>query len=220
MAINLPFEKAHGNSIHYRQDPTLGRCAVELMDFITNKTKQNLYCTTNDIETAFITIDKFGKEKSTYGDLSRSTAKKQLEAAGYIVCDRLRDRNNAKGWRAVKEYRDVNEIPGCVYASPYRFYPQQPINKDFLYVFKRIRDSIYKIGVTGNLRSRAMAVACNCGSHLELVAHLDTDEAYIIEQELHERFNHKRLPGEWFELDDNDLARIRTFLSDVENGSF
>jgi hypothetical protein len=217
MAITLPFRQLSGESIHFTEDPTLGKCAVSLMEHIVAKTKQGVYCTNGEIEKLFRLPDKHGYETFLYGSQAKSTAKKQLEAAGYIVSDRIQ--RGAKGWRAIKECRAASEIPETL-KSPYDSLPQRSDNKDFVYVFKRIRDGIYKIGVTGNLRSRASSIACSCGSHLELVAALDTDYAYQTEQELHQHFNNKRLPGEWFELDSTDISRIKGFFSDMQTGGF
>jgi hypothetical protein len=37
----------------------------------------------------------------------------------------------------------------------------------------------------------------------------ETDDCAALETELHRRFADKRKRGEWFELDDNDVAEIR-----------
>lgn len=216
MAITLPFSQPHQDTVHYSEDLTLSKCAVLVMNFIVANTKQGIYTTNTDID--LLSIRSTGQHsRPTYGNQSKSTAKKQLQSAGYIVADRIR--RGAKGWRAVKEYRKISEIPD-ISRSPYDHLPQQAENRDFVYIFRRIRDGIYKIGVTGNLRSRANTIACGCGSHIDLIAALDTSDAYQIEQELHQCFDSKRLPGEWFELDISDVTRIKNFFSDMQNGGF
>jgi hypothetical protein len=217
MAITLPFDKPSKGFVHYTEDPTISKCAVALMDFIVKRTKVGAHTTNADIELFSRSTDKRGQRQFSYGQQATATAKKQLEAAGYIAIDRVK--RNAKGLRAIKEFRSSNEIPD-IQKSPYNSLPHQADNKDFLYVFKRIRDGIYKIGVTGNLCSRASAIACGCGSHVELIAALDTNNAYQIEQELHQCFNTKRLPGEWFELDSSDVNKIKTFFHDMASGGF
>lgn len=204
--VTLEEEQQPVDLVHYRYDGTLSRCAIALMDFISEKTSQNLYTTTDD-------INNF----PNYGGQSKSTAKKLLEAGGYITFDLLNRKR--KGWRSLKIHRKASEIPEKE-RSPYFNLPSQNQNGGYTYVFKRIRDGIYKIGITENLRSRAPGIAASCGSHLEFITAIDIAEYVAVEIELHDCFDHKRTVGEWFELDEQDINRIHQFFTQLENGDF
>lgn len=196
------------NCIHYRDDPSLNKCAIALMDLITERTAQNQY-TTNQV------IDE---EITAHGGGAKSTAKKLLEATGYITFDLLQ--RKVKGWRAVKSCRNLSEIPSSAVRSPYYHLPGASSYGGYVYVFKRIRDGIYKIGITDNLRTRAPGIAAACGSHIELYIAIQMNDYQQIEVELHECFDHKRTVGEWFELEEKDLDKIKRFFLELEIGGF
>lgn len=204
--VILQEEQQPTDLVHYKYDGTLSRCAIALMDFINERTARNIYTTTKD-------INNF----PGYGGQAKSTAKKLLEAGGYITFDLLRRKN--KGWRSVKTHRKASEIPEKE-RSPYFNLPSQNKNGGYTYVFKRIRDGLYKIGVTENLRSRAPGIAASCGSHLKFITAIDIAEYIAVEIELHNYFEHKRTVGEWFELDEQDIDKIHRFFAELENARF
>lgn len=67
----------------------------------------------------------------------------------------------------------------------------------------------YKIGRTKNIpaRMRAFGVLLPFLYTIELCAWFD--DAVVAEKRYHEMFRGKRLEGEWFELEDHDIQRIR-----------
>lgn len=199
-------EILEGDLVHYTNDSALNKCAVTLMDFIFARTEANLYTTNQHLDS----IPGYGKQ-------AKSNAKKLLEATNYVTFDLLP--RHVKGWRAIRDSRPSSEIPDKE-LSPYAHLPNENTCGGFTYVFKKIRDGIYKIGSTENLRTRAPAIACGCGSHLCLVIAIDIPEYQTIEAELHECFDHKRTVGEWFELDEKDLDKIQRFFLELETGGF
>ncbi|NEP61045.1 MAG: GIY-YIG nuclease family protein [Symploca sp. SIO2G7] len=189
--------------IHYAYDSSLSKCAIALMDAIVLNPRQLM--TRSEIENL-----------SGWGSHSKNSAKKLLVAGGYIKSIYLNKANSTKGWQLIKTHRQKDEIHNQQ-KSPYWYLPSnsEKRNKGFVYVFRRIRDGLYKIGITDDLRKRASQVANRCGSHLELAIALDSDEFNVIEVELHDCFEHKRTVGEWFVLDTSDIIRIDNFFKEL-----
>lgn len=67
----------------------------------------------------------------------------------------------------------------------------------------------YKIGITMDLRQRFMSVIGVCPFQLNLVWFLETAHSRMAERILHNIFRLKRIHYEWFELDENDVNRIK-----------
>lgn len=67
---------------------------------------------------------------------------------------------------------------------------------------------LYKIGVAGDVESRVRALQTGCPWPLTTVATLPGTRS--LESRVHARFEHRRVRGEWFELDDADVAWFRT----------
>ena len=84
------------------------------------------------------------------------------------------------------------------------------------YVYLAAADNgTYKIGLSKEPLRRIEKLGVTLPYALE-VAHLfPTDDMYTSENILHERFSDKRLDGEWFELDADDVELIKS----IENGA-
>ena len=148
-----------------------------------------------------------------YGAQATSTARKFLKGSGELIYINQRE-------VASKDYALANGL-----VVPIRFvfrdnsqrYKQfSQVSKYglkgcFVYLIKRDNDGIFKIGITGNLTSRAYSIAISCGSHVSLITFFDfvsREEAEQAEATLHTRFIAKRIIGEWFELTDADVTYI------------
>lgn len=68
---------------------------------------------------------------------------------------------------------------------------------------------VFKIGMSSNVHERIRQIIGSLPYHGDLVAIIETQQARIIESELHKEFIEKRLNGEWFSLDHVDLKKIR-----------
>ena len=72
------------------------------------------------------------------------------------------------------------------------------------------RESIYKIGCAADLVSRKKALDLQIPGVVEVLCQIETDDRYKLENELHIRFDNKRLgKTEFFTLDEDDIAAIK-----------
>lgn len=69
----------------------------------------------------------------------------------------------------------------------------------------------YKIGLSKNVDKRITKIAPKMPFEVELVHTIETDDMEKAERFLHEKFADKRTKGEWFELDEADMAWIRAW---------
>lgn len=74
----------------------------------------------------------------------------------------------------------------------------------------------YKIGYTVNPASRAKTFNVKLPFEVEFDTLIQTDDMRGLEAELHERYWHKHINGEWFALDESDLAELRA-LAEVRS---
>lgn len=68
----------------------------------------------------------------------------------------------------------------------------------------------FKIGRTNSLDRRLEQITPKLPFQVELIHSFETDDMHHAETELHRRFADKRSNGEWFELDGEDIAWIKT----------
>jgi transposase-like protein len=68
-----------------------------------------------------------------------------------------------------------------------------------------------KIGITKNLVARIAAISSSCPQDIELLGYFESEHAYVHERKLHERFAHKHIKGEWFDLDEDDIHLILNY---------
>jgi biotin operon repressor len=80
----------------------------------------------------------------------------------------------------------------------------------YVYVVKNGSNK-YKIGYTkSSVKRRIATLQTALHSPIYIVAYFKTDNPVALERELHNRFNDKRLIGEWFSLDDDDVEWIKS----------
>jgi hypothetical protein len=79
-----------------------------------------------------------------------------------------------------------------------------------VYIIKpSTKDNIYKIGHTKNLINRLKDLQVSHFDELEICHHFETDKALQAEKLLHDIFWNKRIRGEWYKLDNLDIAFIK-----------
>jgi hypothetical protein len=81
------------------------------------------------------------------------------------------------------------------------------IDVDIVYVM-RVRQ-FYKIGYTTDIRKRYNDISVSNPFKVTLMITIVSEAAQLLESQLHERFAAKRVRGEWFRLDEEDLAFLR-----------
>ena len=75
--------------------------------------------------------------------------------------------------------------------------------------FLKADNGLIKIGRTNNLDKRIYHFTTKLPYKLELIHFIKTDCTVKLENELHNKFDHLRVRGEWFNLNDEIMAEIR-----------
>lgn len=161
-------------------------------------------------------------------------SKSEIEAAGENIKDIL-DWFSMKGqewglvreWAAVgydqeyfsyedrivisnSEFADADEKRLC-FERPARPAPrvaERKPNPGYVYLVKN-QDGNYKIGRSLNPNKRIESMGVKLPFPIEAVCIIPSEQMSRLEQELHARFDDKRLNGEWFALADEDVEYIR-----------
>lgn len=76
----------------------------------------------------------------------------------------------------------------------------------------------YKIGMTRNLKSRTSCLGVLLPQKTELVISVESGDYSKTEAELHQKFNDRRVNGEWFALTDDDLDYICSMEGAIYHG--
>lgn len=79
----------------------------------------------------------------------------------------------------------------------------------YVYLLKEVNGIHHKIGRTINPKNRLKTFSVKLPYQVEYVHVIQTDDMYTLEYELHTRYASKRVDGEWFLLDETDIAEIR-----------
>lgn len=84
------------------------------------------------------------------------------------------------------------------------------ITEDYLYIIKN--SEAYKIGYSSNFSKRLKSYKTH-NHNIELIYLTKQNNCFELENEIHYMFSHKRLTGEWFELDEEELIEIISYCS-------
>jgi hypothetical protein len=76
-----------------------------------------------------------------------------------------------------------------------------------VYLFKSGR--YFKIGKTNDTVRRGQEIRVQLPERLELIHSIKTDDPSGVEAYWHKRFDSKRMQGEWFDLDSNDIKAFK-----------
>lgn len=79
----------------------------------------------------------------------------------------------------------------------------------YVYVLRQVNGIHYKIGHTNNPTKRKNTFNVKLPFPVEFDVLIKTDDRYSLERQLHQQFADKRVNGEWFALDVDDLEAIR-----------
>lgn len=86
-----------------------------------------------------------------------------------------------------------------------------------VYLIKNGTNGLHKIGLTRRLTQRFDTLSrLQPSSELTLIHTIKTDNMYRLEAQLHLRFQDKRIEGEWFDLNNEDVA----FILSASNEAF
>lgn len=86
---------------------------------------------------------------------------------------------------------------------------ERKIKDGYVYLVKL--NNHYKIGIADNPESRLKEFTL-LPYELETIIVEKVLDNYGLEKELHEKYKHKRIRGEWFELDLQDVEEVKTIL--------
>ncbi|MGL5720071.1 MAG: GIY-YIG nuclease family protein [Alphaproteobacteria bacterium] len=84
--------------------------------------------------------------------------------------------------------------------------------KGFVYLLFNKSTSMHKIGVTKNVSTRVSSIEMQTGVDMVLVEKTLVDDMYFHESYLHKLFKEKRVKGEWFNLNDFDVEKIKNMM--------
>ena len=101
----------------------------------------------------------------------------------------------------------------------FQIYQEYFLQHTLIYIIKNINTDFYKIGITKNLNNRFRQLQLQSGCDLKIFDYYILDKQNIstakqIEKKLHQKYNHCRIVGEWFDvetvIDDvlNDLIQL------------
>lgn len=110
-----------------------------------------------------------------------------------------------------EEFEGVKEDSKTLQQSSPR--PSKAGAPGHIYVIKAITADgpAYKIGLTrGHPKTRTKAIMKSLPMQATVFGCLECASVVTVERRLHEKFNSKRTVGEWFRLDDDDLAYLRS----------
>lgn len=83
---------------------------------------------------------------------------------------------------------------------------------DHIYLIKQIGTNLVKIGISCKPEGRAKMLNCGNPSSLELIFCKKVPNARLLEARLHEEFASDRKHGEWFELPEQALIRLKQLI--------
>jgi hypothetical protein len=88
------------------------------------------------------------------------------------------------------------------------------IESVYVYLMKDNHTNLYKIGISKNPEFREKTLLSQSPSINLLYKRefFDRDISRVMEKTLHNYFQHKRVRGEWFDLDESDLTKFRSVL--------
>lgn len=97
--------------------------------------------------------------------------------------------------------------------TPRRTYSPRRDDAGYVYVLRS--GNYYKIGKSKHANKRIAAIQTASPFKVVRLARIETLDMDALERYLHRKFADKRVNGEWFELDDDDFARLLTELREA-----
>lgn len=95
--------------------------------------------------------------------------------------------------------------------------PEKPVHENgmrntngYVYLLEEVNGTHFKIGRTRNPDNRIRTFSVKLPYRVEYAHLIETDDMYTLEAELHARFAHCRVDGEWFALTPSDVNYIKS----------
>jgi hypothetical protein len=85
----------------------------------------------------------------------------------------------------------------------------------YVYLIQGVNTPHFKIGKARQIKPRMDTFSVKLPMVIELICAIKTDNRHSLEIRLHSRFASKRVQGEWFALDTEDIAYIQSLAQDT-----
>ena len=176
---------------------------IDSKDYLTDNElslgAKGTYAFFKAFENEHITLEKL-EQSCNNGSASCKSFVNELVEKGYIEKDYTREKGR---------------VTGIKYTLPEKVRKLSNGEKSgdigFLYLFKK--DDEYKIGITRNVKNRSIAVK-GSSKDFSIICYEKVEDYGNKEGELHNYFSDKRIRGEWFNLNDNDIEYIKSKLNE------
>lgn len=77
---------------------------------------------------------------------------------------------------------------------------------------------LFKIGITrGSVKNRIKQLSTGNPINITIVSTYESDKASKVESVLHNTFKSKKVKGEWFKLEDDDIKKFTSLCEVIEN---
>ena len=116
-----------------------------------------------------------------------------------------------------KGYKDVRDICNEILMK----YDNSMSNEEgdsrsgYVYILKNGGRQEYKIGISDSIPKRGMQLSTLSPENLELIHSIKATSPKAVERFLHDKFNSKRIQGEWFNLSTSDIKWIKKWNGNV-----
>lgn len=87
-------------------------------------------------------------------------------------------------------------------------YPARTGKAGYVYLIQELNHGYFKIGKTNNPAQRLNRFEVRLPFQVDYICLIPADDALLLENNLHWRFKHRHVAGEWFALSDEDVASI------------
>lgn len=104
----------------------------------------------------------------------------------------------------------INDQP--VLENPFLKDKKQQDKSGFVYLIKSERGD-YKIGKSKNPEDRLKTFDIRLPFHIEYICTIKSNDMNKLEKELHAKYDHLRIDGEWFKLTSEEVDQIRGLAS-------
>lgn len=108
----------------------------------------------------------------------------------------------------IKELKKITSADPIIYRYQERLY--RLTRGGYLYIIQLGETNVYKIGVSINPSRRLKELQSKSPIHLRIIYGKFGHDYESIEKYFHWVFRKKRIKGEWFELNQDDIIRIFT----------
>lgn len=88
----------------------------------------------------------------------------------------------------------------------------------FIYIIKCYDDELYyKIGITNDIDKRLKTLKTGNNNELEVIFLFQSEYASKVESKIHFLYKNKRVKGEWFLFNDEEIEEVKMKIIESEN---